>query len=396
MIFPEFLVRIKAIGKFCRITNQRRELRIAVFRWAGVGGPTKFCVGASVRAADFSTAATVCDNLVAVGMLELEPNPHPQVGGKAPALPLPVQAAAATRAGKTSAAAHGRTSGGRPPNPSAPHAGARFFRARGFLGPWDPVIRQPSIGPSRKMLPTTDEFGLARITLKRRPVGFATWRWHTIYYVTSYVHALVTCNIDRVWSAEPFRKLKDQVLLKIVDDAIKDVNFLGQVEFFNEFTGIFNDFLSWCKSCPCHDIMDRRKTKKLGCAARALRLPELRSKVADIVQGLLEMSDSIDPACSFFLDATAAPRHAAGQLVAKLQFLSELPYLLAYARDPAVAKAALKQYDATAKVVKHHRVTEEFLARGGLLRSQMEVWLLPSWAQSCGGHLFLSLRATWP
>ena len=138
VIFPEFLVRIKAIGKFCRITNQRRELRIAVFRWAGVGGPTKFCVGASVRAADFSTAATVCDNLVAVGMLELEPNPHPQVGGKAPALPLPVQAAAATRAGKTSAAAHGRTSGGRPPNPSAPHAGARFFRARGFLGPWDP------------------------------------------------------------------------------------------------------------------------------------------------------------------------------------------------------------------------------------------------------------------
>ena len=162
--------------------------------------------------------------------------------------------------------------------------------------------------------------------------------------------------------------MRDTAKLKLITEALTSVSWHAQLKLVSWFTGSMNELLLWAGTCACHTKFDRKEEReKCNMKGRLLTFAYTHAKE--------HMRDSLDEVngwtpgdalgdTTLMRQMQACMRYAWLLSEDKLEFLNQVPWLLARLNQPGVRDLCLAQWAEAADPSAHHAVTKEFLTPG--------------------------------
>lgn len=173
-----------------------------------------------------------------------------------------------------------------------------------------------------------------------------------------------TCSRVRIW---------DRIFGVVLLDSLpvggtrtrQKVSLWQWIASFAKLSSLVEEARLWGTGCSCHEAERKAKTK-VDCSLASRRLREAGPFLEQWL-GKLRKLLSQDPATfegneETFSDFNLACRHLLAKVPYSFAWVGHIPWLLARADEPAIAKACLDQYD-SAEPSAHHRASVCFMSK---------------------------------
>ena len=201
------------------------------------------------------------------------------------------------------------------------------------------------------------------------PPSFADWRWGTLHNVLRWMLRAKTCL---------------QVAWEEARDTVMSENFWFQAIVVQDVARASDSLRVWGAGCNCHRE-ERQQGQKVDCLYTGRLLPHLHRRMDEFFEVCrLELQAPQGDDYCLGVELPFGIAHARRALwercltMAKetMAWARHLPFALAATRsDPALMKALRDEYNSTPAPARH-RITHQFFAYDGRLRTEVDEHIL--------------------
>ena len=215
--------------------------------------------------------------------------------------------------------------------------------------------------------------GLASVLESASLPRFADWRWATLNNCLKSLDTFLG-SLVRVYEPGPFKKSRDTVRHKAVTEALASPEWLNQFQVLKFYCGVMTDLLEWCGGCRCHGS-NSSSSDRAQCLYKGRRLDEAFLHARAHLRLALDEINSWEPRMvggdiDLLRQIQAVMRGTWMLSCEKIQFLDELPYLLARLHQPGVRDECLRQWEEVSPDAQDS-VSAEFLQESSPLRNDI-------------------------
>jgi len=203
---------------------------------------------------------------------------------------------------------------------------------------------------------------------------FADWRWKTLDLVTRALLRMrpAAQEAAKLIGSAAEISTRNEGAAGAFLESVKDDHFWETVVWTRRVIKPLVAFSSWIRGCDCHEVerLARKSGNQVSCPWQGCRAAGLARRY---LQTLREIDELRGQQCAACPDLDVVLTRMLASLQVKMEWVTEGPYLVWQAADPAVAASMIQQRDAmVAAGQQPHRVSEFFLGEHSQLRADME------------------------